>query len=398
MTAMRFIARAFVIVAALAGCNGGATEVRVQITDPTGLAMPATVGINVFDAYGRIGHIDVSPATLPGAVTVTGLPAVAEELRVVAIGISATGVKSLGGVRVQVQPGTRVVAPITLSTNFRDSDGDDVPDSLDDCVSTDDPMQESALGDGVGDACRANADLSGIADLYVPPGSDLSGSTDMAGAVSGCPTAGVAFCDGFESGAIDSHWNSTVNVNGTVTVDSTRAYRGSYSLHIHNNALAAKATADVELNEGLTFPSNHFFIRAYVWVPSAFTNVEADFILAEQDVPPYSGVTLALINGMFKTDNMIANLTKTSSTMAPRDQWVCLEWEVQLGSSGYTALQVNGTTVAALSGTQNLQVSPAINAIGMALVTTAPPSSSVPARDLWFDEVMIDSSAIGCAR
>ena len=120
--------------------------------------------------------------------------------------------------------------------------------------------------------------------------------------------------------------------NGTVTVDNTRAYRGTWSLHVHNNALAAKASADVELNEGQTFPSTHFFVRAYVFVPSAFGTNEGDFILAEQAVDPYAGITLGLANSTLQTDNTIGSVTKTSTTTMPRDQWVCVEWEVQLGA------------------------------------------------------------------
>ena len=86
-------------------------------------------------------------------------------------------------------------------------------------------------------------------------------------------------------------------------------------------------------------------------------------------------------------------------------EWKCsagptlgVEWEVQLGASGSTTLLVNGQAATNLGGTQNLSITPAVNELGLALVTTAPPASSVPARDLWFDEVMVNPTAIGCAR
>src|SRR6202007_416642 len=116
------------------------TEVLVQVSGPTGAAAPASVTINVFDALGQIGHTDVSPAVLPGQVTVRGLADSSAELRVVGIGISHTGVQSLGGTHVTVVPGARTVATVVLSSNVIDSDGDQVPDTLDDCPSTADPM------------------------------------------------------------------------------------------------------------------------------------------------------------------------------------------------------------------------------------------------------------------
>ena len=379
----------------VAGCSGAATEVRVEVTGPTGDAAPTSVSINVFDRFGLIGHADIAPALLPGAITVRGLPDSAEELRIVGIGLSAKGLQSLGGTRVTVQPLMRTVASIVLSANAIDSDGDQVPDGIDDCPSIADPMQDQScvvvadLGSGGGEP-----DLAGL-----PPGSDLALPPDLAPPATGCATAGVVFCDGFEGGVIDPHWTGGVSqTNGTVTVDNTRAYRGAWSLHIHNNALPAKGSADVELNEGQTFPSTHFFVRAYVYVPSAFGTTEGDIILTEQGVSPFKGVTLGLINSTFQTDNSIANVTKTSTTTMPRDRWVCVEWEVTLGTSGATALQVDGQAATNLGGTQNLSITPAPSELGLALVSTAPPSSGVAARDVWFDEVMVNPTAIGCAR
>ena len=391
---MRAVACAFALVLA-AGCGGAATEVRVEVTGPTGAATPATVSINVFDSLGLIGHADISPAVLPGAITVRGLANASDELRVVGIGVSATGVQSLGGTRVTVQPLVRTVATILLSTKTIDSDGDLVPDTLDDCPSLPDPMQDAPCVVAALDLSAGGGpdDLAGV-----PPGSDLAVPPDLAPPASGCASAGVAFCDGFEAGVIDPHWDGISQANGTVTVDNTRAYRGSWSLHIHNNALPAKAAADVELNEGQTFPSTHFFVRAYVFAPSAFGSIDGDFILAEQVDAPYDGVTLGLVNSTFQTNNTIASVIKTSTTTMPRDQWVCVEWEVQLGASGYTALQVNGQAATNLGGTQNLSANPAVSELGLALVTTAPAASGVPARDLWFDEVMVNPTAIGCTR
>ena len=164
---MRAVAWAFAVVLA-AGCSRATTEVRVEVIGPTGPAAPASVAINVFDALGLLGHADIAPAVLPGAITVVGLPDSTEELRVVGIGVSQTGVQTLGGARVTVQPHARADASIVLSANVIDSDGDQVPDTLDDCPSLADPNQDAP--------CPAPGDLGGggEADLSnVPPGSDL---------------------------------------------------------------------------------------------------------------------------------------------------------------------------------------------------------------------------------
>lgn len=389
---MRFVACAFALVVA-AGCGRTPTEVLVQVSGPAGRAEPVSVDVSVFDSGGLIGHTHVEPAVLPGQLTVRGLADSSADLRVVGVGLSSTGVQSLGGAHVTVQPFARAVATLVLSTNVIDSDGDHVPDTVDDCPSVPDPMQD--------DPCGPVEDLAigGPPDLAnPPPGSDLALPPDLAPPASGCAAAGVAFCDGFEAGVIDPHWNDVTVTNGSVTVDNTRAYRGTWSLHVHNNALAARASADVELNEGQTFPSTHFFVRAFVYVPSAFGTNEGDFILAEQGVSPYGGVTLGLVDSTFQTDNNIGNVTKTSTTMMPRDQWVCIEWEVQLTASGATALSVNGAPATNLGGTQSLSIDPPVSELGLALVSQAPQNAGLPARDLWFDEVMVNPTAIGCTR
>src|SRR5262249_27891388 len=161
---------------------------------------------------------------------------------------------------------------------------DQVPDPLDDCPSAADPMQDSPCLNVAADmgTVEAEPDLSNL-----PPGSDLAVPPDLAPPASGCAAAGVAFCDGFETGVISTQWNAVTQASGPVPADNTRAYRGSWSLHLHNNALPAKGVADVELNEGKTFPSTHFFLRAYVFVPTAFGATEGDIVLAEQGADPY---------------------------------------------------------------------------------------------------------------
>ncbi|MBX3728602.1 MAG: thrombospondin type 3 repeat-containing protein, partial [Candidatus Sumerlaeia bacterium] len=70
--------------------------------------------------------------------------------------------------------GERFLAPLDIITNTGvrinipglDSDGDGVPDDIDNCPFRPNPDQEDSVGDGVGDACRGDRDSDGILDPF----------------------------------------------------------------------------------------------------------------------------------------------------------------------------------------------------------------------------------------
>ncbi|MCU1282963.1 MAG: hypothetical protein JWM53_6509 [bacterium] len=398
------IAAALVLAAVLPIVAGGCastTEAAIEVTGPVGATNPTAVTINVFDGYGRIGHAEIGATSLPGSIVVKGLPSRAAELRVVAIAF-IDAAEQLGGARVTVRPGQRIAATITVAPGTPDGDDDLVPDDLDDCPFVADALQDNAAGSGAGDACRPNAgDLaSGAVDLGAGGGGgDLAGTrpADLGLAASRCATAGVPFCDGFETASLNSHWPGVVAVNGSASVDPTRAYRGASSLHLHQNALAANATSDVEINETQSFPATHLWIRAFVFVPNVFASDDADIVFIEQNVNPYQGILLGLQGTSLHTSNTIAGPRKTSTTPMPRNQWVCLEWDVQLGATGSTALTVEGVAAGNLGGTQNLASTPAAGQLGLSLIATAP-AGGIAARDVWIDEVIVDTQPIGCTK
>src|SRR5260370_417931 len=60
-----------------------------------------------------------------------------------------------------------------------------------------------------------------------PPASDAAQSAD-AGSASLCGNGGLLFCDDFENGA--GAW-APKTAGATIAIDTTRAYRGTHSLH-----------------------------------------------------------------------------------------------------------------------------------------------------------------------
>jgi hypothetical protein len=396
--------------ALVAGCSGGGGKSGlVAQVDYTGTTMPDAVDVHVFDAFGLIGQQHIAPANLPGTLTITGLPDESgRDIRVVAVADSADG-HMLGGTRVTTQAGQQVTASVLLSRSYSDGDDDDVPDALDGCPFAADPLQTNTLGAGANDACLGQPipdfAVGEVRDMTALPGDDLARGPDLATpppppdmspVASACPTgtqSGVGFCDGFENAGpapLGSNWSFIVAAQGTATIDTSRFYRGKSSLHLHSNG----ATTDVEVQETKFIPT-HFFIRAFVYVPTGFDDRAAPIFLAEQNVNPYTGITLDLINGSFQTNNNVGGgVIKTSGTAMPKDQWVCLVWEVQTGATGFTNVTVGSLLASGLGGTQALNPNPAIGQIALTLLGSA----GSPARDLWIDEVIIDNKTVSCTQ
>jgi hypothetical protein len=406
-----------VLALVLCGCGGPSTTRLIIDVSKTDSGALGSVTVTVFDPYGEIGHATVAPAPLPGQLVVSGLPERALSLRIAAVGLGA-GQRMLGATQATLVPGQLVTASIVLAADTPDRDSDGVPDSIDWCPTLPDPHQLDSDGVPPGDACRnlppspqMTFDL-GVPDLAPPPPPpppdmrpppDLAGTPppppppDMARPISTCATAGVALCDGFEGKSLLPWWSTVIQSGGTATIDTTRAYRGQSSLHLHNNQLGTVAS-DVEIDETGVFFS-HLYMRAFIWVPMAFDPSEADVFLVEQNNAPYQGITLNFLGGYYSTsDTLNGGGVMTSPTAIVPEQWVCVEWDVTLGSSsnhnGNSALTVDGTVAPGLSAAQSLYGNPTINQFGLALVG----GPHTPARDLWIDELIVDKNPIGCAK
>jgi len=368
-----------VLAPLLVACAPGPTSVLVRITDGDQGPPPSSITVDVFQPHGRIADATLATPSWPGSLMLRGLPAVAEELRVV-----VRGGKLLGGERVQIQPHAQATVDVALHASRLDSDGDGVPDDLDDCPFLYDPLQDAVSCDGDGGAG--------------PPDQGQDGTVAVP---SSCPAANGVFCDGFEDPALAAHWtNNNLAGPSSYALDSTRAYRGSQSLKVHHDAVVPNTIASAAVGETETFPATDFFVRAFLYIPSPLVGVNEAMLFALQSVAPYNEIALENDDqGNAITYSNLATPTtyQASTTMFPLDRWFCVEWEVVATQSGTSRLWLDGAEVTAVEVPQNLAGSPPIGLVQLG-VSVYRPSVLVPAHDVWFDEVMIDGARIGCAR
>jgi hypothetical protein len=237
-----------------------------------------------------------------------------------------------------------------------------------------------------------NADLSGAMDLSAPP--DLY-------VPSNCDGVSGALCDGFESG-IAGFWMSTQTL-GKLSIDSTRSYRGSSSLHVHNDPFTADmgSGSDARLTETMTLNGTtppDLYLRAFMYLPATAPD-PVQLVTAVQSVTPYLGVGIVMDQGDIATyDSVSGGIYLKSVTAIPRNQWFCLQWHAHLATdtTGYMQIFIDGQEVTAVRGSEPTEPSPSLAAISIGASFYNPPVDN-PAFDLWVDEVEIGTSLIQCS-
>jgi hypothetical protein len=395
------VKRAFAVLALISGCADSPTTILVKLSVVSGAA-PATVAISLFDQHRCLvaGH-QVDTPSFPGTLIITGLPDVAQGLRLAVRGSPG----QLGAARPGTLPHQQIVVEVPLSTAIGDGDGDGVPDTIDNCPSAANPDQADSDGNGRGDACDVmGPDLSAAVDL-----ADLSGTPDLARDAAPptlCPSS-LPFCDGFESGTLNlALWQREIDnsdddlgVKGSITVDPSRSYRGSYSLHIHMDRLPAYHYPSTWASEQSVVPQPDTYVRAFVYLPAATTAADVGLVFGRN--PDYYLWSLGAGNGghLAISDGLGNGRQAESASLFPTDRWVCLEWLMSAevaDMGGGTRVWLDGIEVADLTSSTGWPASPFPAWVMLGLL----PQSNVDVTpvDVWFDEVAVDSQPIGCAK
>jgi hypothetical protein len=225
---------------------------------------------------------------------------------------------------------------------------------------------------------------------------DLAG-VDLVGNPSLCAGLNVLLCDGFEGALNTTRWIDASS-NGSATVDTTRAYRGASSLHLHTNLTAtAGARVGGSLNTYQGLPLNGtIYLRMYMFVPSTTPTGFEDFIDFTNDSGS-GGVSWSMQNGNWLLNAWNAGPFQQSATMVPLDQWFCVQLQLaQNGAAtGPVSFAVNNSTVSDLSLNATLP-NPQPNKFFVGQMWEGNPAN-LPASDLWIDEIILDNKPISCS-
>lgn len=408
--------RATVLSLLLAGCSSAPTSILVNLTISDGPA-PNAITVSIYDDHKRIvDRRSVATNHFPGSLLLTQLPDAMQRVRVIVKGADG----QLGGAAAITKPHDQIALGVALSTMTLDADGDGIPDELDDCPSVANPDQADANGDEVGDACPgadlatidmavgdlAGADLEGI-DLLQPDLSSVDLARDAAPPTL-CPN-GLMLCDGFETGTlnsaiwhkeIDNTGNGDAGVNGKITVEAGRSYRGSYALHVHMDNGPAYDYPTLFAVESAVVPQSTAYLRAFLYISQNNQLADIEYLVGRN--PNYNmwGIGSESTGALFSSDGIGGGRRDTGTTQLPRERWVCVEWQLinatDVDMGGGMHVFIDGVEAMDLKFTSGYPVTPFPSWLMLGMEPQQ--NQNTGPLDVWFDEVAVDSQPIGCVK
>jgi hypothetical protein len=124
--------------------------------------------------------------------------------------------------------------------------------------------------------------------------------------------------------------------------------------------------------------------------------VAVSFLRIQHSAAPFESLDLQLNGGVFATRDTKTNVILKSATAMPTDRWVCLEWHVQLATTGMTSLLVDGTLASGLSQQQDTTGTVPYDWLLIGLESAPASLNGGPDVKLWLDELVVSGSPIGC--
>ncbi len=370
-----------------AGGCGSDTTLLLQLSLAAGVAQPDHVRISLYGdgLYGTPSTLPITAAgkQLPGTVFVGPLASSTPDFRLQVDGLDAAGaLGSQAATRPRLASGQQQAVALILDRPTADTDGDGVPDSIDDCSAIPDPDQR----------CGApGVDGAGAGDL--PPGVDLLQTHD--GGALPCP-AGAIFCDDFESGAIGKWTTTDTNGGkGQVAVSQTVAFRGAFSL---SASTAANLAADGGFSSVSGYVEKDFTqlspatlaARVYLYAPAAPGNFAVFMALFEQ----LNGFAVGTdnLNRYVVTQDQGNNPDQHSTVPLPLNRWVCVELVVDFSSVATPLGRVQ-----LFSDSQPvLDFQPSVPTLANEFDVGMLRSPGDVPVELFFDDVVLATQRIGC--
>jgi hypothetical protein len=274
--------------------------------------------------------------------------------------------------------------------------------------------------DVMADAGSLDAAMDAAVDVARDAPRDATGDVGYFGP-SRCAGSIFAICEDFEGDAgYDRDVWTPYASNGTLAVESTRAARGSRSLHVRTSApnVDGGAGANVGLRTVLGFPRvrNTYFGRAFVWMAARSPTTHStlfesggrlgDAGAGDGALPPGLNVSQRFSISGHQLEASYdssprpptTDYARRSATAMPLDRWACLEWHFK-GDTNELHVWLDGaelTDMAVLPTRVPTWFAPDWVRVNVGLQLYRPDAE--PEFDLWIDEVALHGTRVGCSR
>jgi hypothetical protein len=206
-----------------------------------------------------------------------------------------------------------------------------------------------------------------------------------------CAGSSAALCEDFESGKINASVWTMMTMNGQVSVDGVHAHRGSFALHAHTPFIQNASLGNAEITTDQVFPKlqSGFFVRVFVYIESPPPLIPDALVYAQRGT--VDGMNFGLDSGDVQIYDIDLDNSEQSSTAMPVGTWTCLEWSLDGDSS---KVWLNGNQVHDIDymGSSHGPY------VSLSFGTSLFQPNAQAATDLWVDDIIVDTSQIGCSR
>jgi hypothetical protein len=229
-------------------------------------------------------------------------------------------------------------------------------------------------------------------------GSDAPGGGTADGNESLCASSSALICDGFTQATLDPRWTPDTT-SASIGVDGARAYRGTRSLHASTNTISSSTTnphASIVTYDGLGGVTGIVYTRAWVYIPVGFPTTEFAQVLNFADGAGL-GISLGTRNGFLVNNDYTIGAYKQSATAPlPLGRWACLQMEMPSNSTATARVFLDGAEITDIAiARTSTQPAPTHVYTGLTWIGDI---ASLPASEVWIDEILVDTSPTSCAQ
>ena len=231
-----------------------------------------------------------------------------------------------------------------------------------------------------------------------------SGSSSGGSSIDYCSARpGLVFCEGFEATATgpaksSAAWAPSINGDGTLEIDASVAHGGGQSLKVHGSGFSTFFV----LNAGslLTTPDAPLHLRMYVRLAEAMTAGHNTFVVADVGSSPGTGNAFRLgemnsmlmytvsgdTHGALSNDNYYNDHVVGAALSA--ESWSCIELALD-HKKPEISVALAGTDIPDLHHTD--WALDAYDSLRFGFEKYAG-----PVTDIWYDDIALSTSPIGC--
>jgi len=264
-----------------------------------------------------------------------------------------------------------------------------------------------------GSAVGGSSAVAGMAGSVgaggVAPTAGGNGEPLAQGGPSKCPAAGTRLCDGFETGApgdAGSVFKFELGSGSTGVVDTTKAFRGSKSVHMKTATAQAFITETASFTGTTAATNNAGWGRMYIWFETKANPQSHDVFIRLED--PASSASSAQLHVAGGSRGQLAAEIRSGSDLykpkiaepPPADRvlfplatpaWQCWEWHTTAENT--LEFYIDGELYAPMSVTAaDKWPFPIFKKLYLGFMQFG----TTPATELWIDEVALSDTRVGC--